>query len=233
MYNKEKRQVQRSITEQEIIPVEQSALGLMVSSLLLHQKLGIATPHWKWIRRRIGEYGFKEGRDLRTKLSVSPGGRKMTDYILTLDTAKELAMVEKSEAGRAVRYYFIETEKRYRDWSGLWLPKLETDVNLFDSRTGYSYGQLLLALGCCTSKGAFYARIKRNRQEFWRDQSMVWYVSESYGKNIILYCLARKGSVELKQRREETFFSPLASDLCKRLEQDMKITEGDFGKYRK
>lgn len=36
------------------------------------------------------------------------------DYLITLDMAKELSMVEKNEVGRKVRKYFIEVEKRFR-----------------------------------------------------------------------------------------------------------------------
>ncbi|TPG77361.1 antA/AntB antirepressor family protein [Pseudomonas arsenicoxydans] len=40
------------------------------------------------------------------------GDRRSTDYLLTLDMAKELAMIENSEIGRQVRRYFIEREKQ-------------------------------------------------------------------------------------------------------------------------
>jgi phage anti-repressor protein len=36
----------------EIIPIEQGKLGLEVNSRALHEKLGVITPHRKWIRRR-------------------------------------------------------------------------------------------------------------------------------------------------------------------------------------
>jgi phage anti-repressor protein len=193
---------------QEIIPVGTGRLGLEVSSITLHGKLGSKQQYADWIKNRIKRYGFEEGIDFFITLrkinsAVKRAGRPTAEYIVTLDVAKELAMLEENEAGRAMRRYFIEVEKQYRDWIGMWLPKLETDCNLFDSRKGYNYGQLLLALGSSTSKSAFYSRIKKNRQEFWKNYANAWYVSEEYGKNIILYTLARKGSSALKQRRIE------------------------------
>jgi anti-repressor protein len=42
------------------------------------------------------------------------GGRPLLEYLLSLDTAKEIAMLENNEKGRWVRRYFIECEKRLR-----------------------------------------------------------------------------------------------------------------------
>ena len=184
----------------EPINVESGVLGLQVDSRSLHLKLHSGQQYANWINNRITEYGFVEGDDFLITLLKSTGGRRSKNYIISLDMAKELAMLEKNEFGRAIRRYFIEAEKRYRDWIGFWLPKLEQEVDLFSNRMGYNYGQLLIALGAGTSKTAFRSRINRNRQEFWKNSYGTWYVSEELGKNIILYYLARKQSATIRQR---------------------------------
>lgn len=76
----------------------------------LHESLEIKTPFHMWVSRRIKEYDLEEGIDLNK--IVQPTGR--IDYELTLDTAKELAMVERNDRGRQIRRYFIECEKELR-----------------------------------------------------------------------------------------------------------------------
>ena len=67
-----------------------------------------------WIKGRIEKYGFVEGEDyVIHKFMDNPlGGRPTLDYHLTIETAKELAMVENNDKGREVRRYFIECERR-------------------------------------------------------------------------------------------------------------------------
>lgn len=77
----------------------------------LHAALKIETRFNDWISRRISEYEFTEGEDFYSILSKTRG-RPVTDYHLTLDMAKELAMVENNEKGRQIRRYFISLERR-------------------------------------------------------------------------------------------------------------------------
>ena len=66
-----------------------------------------------WIKNRIEKYGFIENYDFLITLSKTPnGGRPSQEYYITLDMAKQLAMVENNEKGTQVRKYFIECEKQ-------------------------------------------------------------------------------------------------------------------------
>ena len=87
-----------------------------VNARELWEKLEVKTQFKDWMPRRIEEFGFEEGKDFSSILSKSHG-RPSKEYIISLDMAKELAMVENNEQGRKIRQYFIEVEKNARKFS--------------------------------------------------------------------------------------------------------------------
>lgn len=102
----------------QLIPVFEGTISneltLLVNARDLHGFLEVGKDFSNWIRTRLNEYGFVENLDyilFSPNLAKTPG-RRRKDYHLTLDTAKELAMVERNEKGRQIRRYFIECEKK-------------------------------------------------------------------------------------------------------------------------
>lgn len=85
-----------------------------IDSAALHEFLGIGTEHSKWVTRRIETYGFVEGVDYVCSAEVASkgrGGHNKINFIISLDMAKQLAMVERGEKGRQVRAYFLACER--------------------------------------------------------------------------------------------------------------------------
>ena len=78
----------------------------------LHEFLGVKTLYKDWFPRMV-EYGFTEGKDFSSFLSESTGGRPSTDHLLTIDMAKEIAMIQRTDRGKQARQYFIQVEKDY------------------------------------------------------------------------------------------------------------------------
>jgi len=78
----------------------------------LHEFLGVETEYRHWFPRMC-EYGFSEGSDFRSFLTESSGGRPATDHQLTVDMAKELCMLQRTERGKECRQYFIELERQW------------------------------------------------------------------------------------------------------------------------
>lgn len=89
-----------------------------VSGRELHKGLEVKTPYPKWINRMIA-YGFEENIDYITNGQKSPianGGYKIVDdHIMTLDMAKEISMIQRSEIGRKIRGYFIKVERQHNE----------------------------------------------------------------------------------------------------------------------
>ena len=86
-----------------------------VDARTLHTFLEVGKDFSTWIKDRIEQYSFEQGKDFEvfTSFGDNPqGGRPAKDYALTLDMAKELAMVERTPKGKQARQYFIECERR-------------------------------------------------------------------------------------------------------------------------
>lgn len=102
----------------QLIPVFVGTINdetiLLCDARELHSFLNVGRDFSNWIRERISEYGFTANLDyiVFSPDSAKTVGRRRKDYHLTLDTAKELAMVERNEKGRQIRRYFIECEKK-------------------------------------------------------------------------------------------------------------------------
>lgn len=67
-----------------------------------------------WIKDRIERYRLVEDEDFTVHKFVN-GRATVIDYHLTIDTAKELAMVENNDKGREVRRYFIACERKAKE----------------------------------------------------------------------------------------------------------------------
>jgi anti-repressor protein len=85
-----------------------------VNARELHAFLEVGKVFAAWIQERITQYSFSEHNDY--VMTVSKTGIRQNviqkDYHLSIDMAKELAMVERNEKGRQARLYFIECERR-------------------------------------------------------------------------------------------------------------------------
>lgn len=103
----------------ELIKINQDESGNQtVSAKDLHVFLEVKTEFSNWIKRML-EYGFQTGVDFTPFLTESNGGRPGTDYALTLDTAKEISMIQRTEKGKQARQYFIECEKVVKSFKPL------------------------------------------------------------------------------------------------------------------
>ena len=80
----------------------------------LHTFLEVGRDFSNWIKDRIDQGMFSEGKDYVLTLTKT-GVRSnvvQKDYAISISMAKELSMLERNEQGKLARQYFIECEKR-------------------------------------------------------------------------------------------------------------------------
>ena len=120
-----------------LVPVTETQfngkLQQTVSAKQLHHFLGVGRDFSTWIKGRVEQYGFIENDDyvvfdspelvnqsiknkqINKRETVRGGDRRSINYHLTLNMAKELAMIENNEKGRAIRKYFIRCEEHLKE----------------------------------------------------------------------------------------------------------------------
>ncbi len=104
------------VIENELVPVYETSTGeKVVYGTELYECLGSKQEYSNWVRNRLKECDSLENEDFTIILSKSTGGRPKNEYIIKLDTAKEMAMLERNEKGKQVRRYFIQVEKKYKE----------------------------------------------------------------------------------------------------------------------
>ena len=100
--------------EKMLIPINYDTAQPTVSARDLHNGLEINTRFNDWFSR-MTEYGFESGKDFYSKMSKTSetGGRPAIDYQISVDMAKQICMIQRSEKGKQYRQYFIDLEKAW------------------------------------------------------------------------------------------------------------------------
>lgn len=102
---------------EQLIPANTASPDrITVSARDLHAALEVETRFNDWFLRMC-EYGFEEGKDYCSFLSNRADGlpgKPRKDAEITIETAKEICMLQRSEKGKQARQYFIQLEK---DWN--------------------------------------------------------------------------------------------------------------------
>lgn len=100
----------------ELFNVTTNGDKLTLSARELYKELNIAGRFSRWFEQ-MSEYGFEENVDFTSVQNctvVNNGAtRELQDYRITLDMAKEIAMLQRNEKGKEIRRKLIELEKAW------------------------------------------------------------------------------------------------------------------------
>lgn len=108
------------VIENELVPVYETSTGeKVVYGSELHAVLEVKSNYRDWIKNRLNDCEAVENEDYEAAKILSPSGQSKSEHIIKLDTAKEMAMLERNEKGKQVRRYFIQVEKKYKEQDNL------------------------------------------------------------------------------------------------------------------
>lgn len=111
----------------ELIPLTERDGVQAVMGRDLHNFLEVSTEYRHWFPRMV-DYGFEEGKDYAVKndrVRDSLGReREATNHVISLDMAKEISMIQRTDKGKQARAYFLECERRAKQPAELSGPEL-------------------------------------------------------------------------------------------------------------
>jgi phage anti-repressor protein len=93
-----------------------------VDARTLHTQLCVGKQFSHWIQTRIKSYNFVENVDFKpfSPNGLKPqGGRPSIEYLISIDMAKQLSMIERTKIGNLSRRYYILMEdlvNRNKEW---------------------------------------------------------------------------------------------------------------------
>ena len=198
------------------VMIDEETKEQLVNARDLWNVLGSKRQFADWIKDKIQKYGFVDGEDFTIHKFVN-GKSTQIDYVLKIDMAKELAMVDGSEKGREVRRYFIACEKELKEMHF-------KAIEIFNRRsTNYSFTDFA---NLCCIKG-----LGRNNMLKWAESEDIIFrkfdkwtpyrvyieqgyfeVKETWNKKINKYIktiyITPKGAVWLHKKLRECGYSP-------------------------
>ena len=104
------------IIENDLVPVYETDKGIkVVNGRELHSALQSGQDFSTWVKKRLSECDAEENKDFdRLHKKMEANNATMIEYIIRLETAKEMAMLERNDKGKQVRKYFIAIEEKYK-----------------------------------------------------------------------------------------------------------------------
>lgn len=116
----------------ELIKVTTNENGdQLTSGRELYVFLEVTERYSSWFERML-KYDFTENVDfVGCKVFNALAKQELQDHALTLDMAKEISMIQRSEKGKQARQYFIRVEKEHKQ-SQLDTSKLSPELQMFD-----------------------------------------------------------------------------------------------------
>lgn len=187
-----------------LIPISYESTNPTVSARDLYEALKVATPYRDWFPRMC-RYGFVEGKDFRSILRESNGGRPSLDHEITIAMAKELCMLQRSAMGRKFRQYFINVEQAWNSPDQI----MERALQIAHQRSIDAQRRIMAlseeneSLGIALNTALQFYTVAKYNKTF----GMHWNLAQcqAIGKQLAAYCRARAIEIRTCETNDERF----------------------------
>lgn len=97
---------------EEIIKINYESKQPTVSARELHEGLEIKSKYADWFKNMVA-YGFEEQVDYITFSKNLENGGRMIEHQISIDMAKQICMIQRTDKGKQYRQYFLDLEKAW------------------------------------------------------------------------------------------------------------------------
>ena len=169
----------------------------VVSARQLHKSLEVKTRFSQWVEQnfKILEEGYDFTSVVGTTVVNNGANRKLQDYVLSLDAAKNLAMVSKTDKGKEVRQYFIQVEKDFNSPEKIMARALKIadrkiiklEATIEEQRPKVIFANAVSASHTSILVGDFAKLMRQNGLNFGQNRMFAWLRENGY-------LISRKGN---------------------------------------
>lgn len=174
------------VIENESVPVYETDKGIkVVNGRELHHILQSGQDFSTWVKKRLAECDALENEDFhRFHKKMEANNATIIEYIIKLDTAKEMAMLERNEKGKQVRRYFIEVEKTVSQARSKVAAEMKVPVELLtgeDEETCKKQAKAILNFAKPTNYPGTRSNNKPHTNESHADDGMRAFAQQLFG----------------------------------------------------
>lgn len=162
----------------------------VVSARQLHKSLEVKTRFSQWVEQnfKILEEGYDFTSVVGTTVVNNGANRKLQDYVLSLDAAKNLAMVSKTDKGKEVRQYFIQVEKDFNSPEKIMARALKIadrkiiklEATIEEQRPKVIFANAVSASHTSILVGDFAKLMRQNGLNFGQNRMFAWLRENGY-----------------------------------------------------
>ena len=196
----------------ELIAINYANENPTVNGRDLHVALQIDTPYAKWFKRMC-EYGFAENIDYRTvdknvfRVDGTEMPQKQSDHQLSINMAKHLCMIQRTEIGKKFREYFIKIEESWNSPEKI----MERAMQIAHQRAVEAERRILglleekEVLEIALNESLQYYTVAKYNKKFHKRWSMEQ--CQKIGKGIAGYCRGHGLEIKKCETNDERFGS--------------------------